>query len=185
MAINPVLAALAQARMRAAPMFARWCELNGASFCPASPADVAKFVTDCAPLGIARLWLAVQDISRVHVSHGLADPTLGGAATVAISNVAGIDPPRSWPNDRKQRFKSLPYDLQVYVADHEARREKALRRAQNDAATARQKLTAFQQSQTGTAKGVETDDLEGSENSDRGPARGADQADPHRHRRHH
>jgi hypothetical protein len=28
---------------------------------------------------------------------------------------------------RKQQFKSLPYDLQVYVAAHETQREKALR----------------------------------------------------------
>ncbi len=65
--------------MRAAPMFARWCELNGASWCPAAPADVAKFVSDCASLGIERLWPAVQEISKAHVSLGLADPTLGGA----------------------------------------------------------------------------------------------------------
>jgi hypothetical protein len=142
---NPVLAALAQARMRAAPVFARWCELNAASFCPASPAMIAKFVGDCAPLGIARLWPAVQDISRTHVSLGLADPTLGGAVALAVSDVAGIEAPRSWPDDRKQQFKVLPYDLQIYIANHEARREKALRRAQNEAAAFRQKLTAFQQ----------------------------------------
>lgn len=128
---NPVLAALAQARWRAAPMFARWCELNGVSFCPAAPAAVARFVVDCASLGMDRLWPAVQEISRAHVSLGLADPTLGGAAAAAISAAAGIDPPRSWPNDRKQLFKTLPYDLQVYVAAHEAQREKAVRRAQN------------------------------------------------------
>jgi hypothetical protein len=61
---NPVLAALAQARFRAAPMFARWCELNGAPFCPTTPATVARFVKDCATLGIERFWPAVQDISR-------------------------------------------------------------------------------------------------------------------------
>ncbi|MFG3591910.1 hypothetical protein [Bradyrhizobium sp. RDI18] len=148
--INPVLAALARARMQAAPMFAKWCELHGLSPCPAAPAHVARFVVDCAPLGIERLWPAVQDISRLHVSAGLADPTLGGAAAAAISDLAGIDPPRSWPNDRKQRFKSLPYDLQVYVAVHEAQREKALRRAQNEAATARHKLAAYQKSETRT-----------------------------------
>src|SRR6266404_3592309 len=109
---NPVLAALAQARMRAAPMFAKWCELNGVSVCPAAPADVARFVSDCSSLGIERLWSAVQEISRLHISVGLADPTLGGAAAAAVSNVAAIDPPRSWPDERKQRFKSLPYDLQ-------------------------------------------------------------------------
>lgn len=75
---SPVLAALAQARFRAAPAFARWCELNGASFCPAAPAIVARFVRDCAALGIGRLWPAIQDISKLHVSLGLADPTLGG-----------------------------------------------------------------------------------------------------------
>jgi hypothetical protein len=171
--------------MRAAPMFARWCELNGASFCPASPADVAKFVTDCASLGIERLWPAVQDISRTHVALGLADPTLGGVAAAAISNVAAIGPPRSWPNDQKQRFKSLPYDLQVYVADHEARREKTVRRAQNEAAIARQKLAALQQSQTEQQRELKTDELKGSENDGRGSARGADQADPCRYRRHH
>jgi hypothetical protein len=97
---NPVLAALAQARMRAAPMFARWCELNGVGLCPAAPADVAKFVADCASLGIERLWPAVQEISAVHRSLGLADPTLGGVVAAAISDVAGIEPPRSWPGDR-------------------------------------------------------------------------------------
>jgi hypothetical protein len=139
---NPVLAALAQARSRAAPMFARWCELNEVSFCPATPAAVAKFVADCALLGIDRLWPAVQDISRMHVSLGLADPTLGGAAAAAVNDVAAIALPRSWPSDRKRQFTSLPYDLQIFVAAHEAQREKALRRAQNEAASARQRLAA-------------------------------------------
>jgi hypothetical protein len=145
--VNPVLAALAQARLSAAPMFAKWCELNGLSPCPATPAQVARFVVDCAPLGIERIWRAVQDISRLHVSIGFADPTLGGAAAKAISDLAGIEPPRSWPADHRQRFKSLPYDLQVHVAAHEAQREKALRRAQNEAASARQKLAAHLKSE--------------------------------------
>jgi hypothetical protein len=143
---NPVLAALAQARLRAAPMFARWCELNGAGFCPAAPATVARFVRDCAALGIERLWPAVQEISRLHASLGLADPTLGGAVAAAINALANLAPPRSWPDERKQRFESLPYDLQLFVAEHEARREKALRRAQNEAALAKQRLAACRQS---------------------------------------
>jgi hypothetical protein len=158
---NPVLAALAQQRMRAAPMFARWCELNQLCPLPATPAAVAKFVSDCASLGIERLWPAVCDISMAHASRGLADPTLGGVAAAAISEVAGIPPPRSWPDDRKQRFAALPYDLQLYVAAHEAQREKALRRAQNEAAHARQKLAAFQKSQTETDEGVKADAREG------------------------
>jgi len=164
-----VLAALAQARLRAAPVFARWCELNGASFCPASPATVAKFVADCAPLGIARLWPAVQDISKTHVSLGLADPTLGGAVAAAIGDVAAIEAPRSWPDDRKQRFKTLPYDLQAFVAGHEARREKALRRAQNEAASARQKLAELQQLPT-KPKEFESDEIKGNQTDVRASA---------------
>jgi hypothetical protein len=142
--MNPVLAALAQARFRAAPMFARWCELNGSSFCPATPESVSRFANDCASLGIERLWPAIQDISKLHASLGFADPTLGGPVASIISDIADIKPPRSWPDDRKQRFGLLPYDLQVYIAAHEARREKALRRAQNDAAACRQKLAEYE-----------------------------------------
>ncbi|MBR1142493.1 hypothetical protein [Bradyrhizobium sp. AUGA SZCCT0431] len=155
---NPVLAALALARMRAAPMFTKWCELNGLSACPAAPANVAKFVSDCAALGIERLWPAVLEISKLHSSVGLADPTLGGVAAAAISDLAGIEPPRSWPEDRKHRFKSLPYDLQVYVAAHELQREKALRRAQNEAAIAKQKLTACQQPEVRTDEESKADE---------------------------
>jgi len=147
---NPVLAALAQARLRDAPMFVRWCELNGLAPCPAAPATVARFVRDCASLGIGRLWPAVQEISRMHASRGLADPTRGDAPAEAISAIASIPPPRSWPARFKDRFRSLPYDVQAHLASHEAQRERALRRAQNDAASARRALTALE---TQTANG--------------------------------
>lgn len=146
--INPVLAALAQARLRTAPMFARWCELNTEPFFPAAPQTVARFVKDCSGLGMERLWLALQDIAKMHVSIGLADPTLSGPAAAAISDVAGVTAPRSWPTEYKQRFKSLPYDIQLFIAAHEAQREKALRRAQNEAASARKKLAASDHSST-------------------------------------
>lgn len=141
---SPLLVALAQARRREAPMFTKWCELNGVSACPAVPVDVARFVTDCAALGIERLWPAVQEISKMHVALGLADPTLGSVVAVAINAVANIPPPRSWPSEQKLRFKMLPYDLQHYVATHEAQRDKVIRRAQNEAANARQRLAALE-----------------------------------------
>lgn len=151
---HPLLTALAAARLRDAPVFVKWCELNGVTACPAAPASVARFVTDCASLGMSRLWPAVQDISRMHVSLGLADPTLGGAAASAMSAVAAIPPPRSWPGPFKQRFAALPYDIQVHLASHEAQRERALRRAQNDAASARRTLAAFEaEAKGGTTNG--------------------------------
>jgi hypothetical protein len=154
----PLLAALARERRRDNSMFANWCDLSGIASCPAAPTAVAKFVADCASLGIERLWPMVQEISAAHVSFGLADPTLGGVAAAAINDVAGIAPPRAWPNDRKQRFQSLPYDLQLYVAAHEVRREKEIRRAQNAAAAARQKLAAIQQTARRATEGIEADD---------------------------
>ena len=77
----------------------------------------------------------------------------------AISDVAGIDPPRSWPGVHKLRFKSLPYDLQFYVAAHEAQREKVLRRAQNEAASARRKLAAVAQSHAQETKTERTEGI--------------------------
>lgn len=170
MTTNPVLAALAQARLRAAPMFARWCEINGAAFCPAAPATVAKFVADCGSLGITRLWPAVQDISKTHVTLGLADPTLGGAVAAAISDVAGLAAPRAWPNDFKQRFRSLPYDLQLFIIEHETRREKMLRRLQNDTAVLRRKLTAVERPQSEAKSGIETNEVKGRKTDRQSPA---------------
>ena len=80
----------------------------------------------------------------MHTLLGLADPTLGGPAADAISAIAGVAPPRSWPREFKQRFRALPYDIQVYLAAHETRRERALRRAQNEAASASRKLAALE-----------------------------------------
>ena len=141
---HPLLTALAQARMREAPMFVRWCELNNLSPCPATPSSVARFVSDCASLGGHLLWAAVQEISRMHASLGLADPTLGGPAADAMSVVAAIPPPRSWPQRFKDRFGELPYDIQAYLAAHETQRERALRRAQNEAASAGRKLAMLE-----------------------------------------
>ena len=168
---SPVLTALAQARARVAPMFAKWCDLNGAQFCPARPADVARFVVDCASLGIERLWRAVQDISDHHVSLGLADPTLGPTVAAAISDIADIDPPRSWSSEDKQRFKALPYDVQLLVATQDRRREKALRRAQNDAAAAERKITELRTAHRETIQENHIDEA-----SPASRARAADQA---------
>jgi hypothetical protein len=125
-------------------MFEQWCMLHDLEPVPAAPAAVAKFVADIAPLGIEKVWPIVQEISRAHYMNGLADPTLGGPVTATVNDIAKITLPRAWPKEQKGRFAQLPYDLQVYVAAHEAQRETALRRAQNETAKARQALAAIQ-----------------------------------------
>jgi len=97
------------------------------------------------------------DIASARVGWIGRPDTRGGAAT-AISDVAQIDPPRSWPVDQKQRFKSLPYDVQVFVAAHEKQREKALRRAQNDAAAARRDIANRETPPTKPDKGADTNE---------------------------
>lgn len=92
----------------------------------------------------------------MHASLGLADPTLGSPAADAMSAVAAVPPPRSWPRQFKERFGALPYDIQAYLAAHETQRERALRRAQNEAAAASRKLAALEtQLKDGTRHGDE------------------------------
>lgn len=120
--------------------FERWCMLNEAQPIPATPMVVARFVNAVAPWGMQKIWPMVQEISRAHYTIGLADPTLGGAVAAAINEIAKIDPPRSWPADEKRRFASLPYDLQIYLCEREKQRDKEVRRAQGEAAKAKQEL---------------------------------------------
>lgn len=117
--------------------FERWCVLTGVIALPAPPAAVAAFIKECGTLGADRVWQALQEVSRAHRQHGYADPTLGGPAAQAMNELSQIEPPRSWPKEARQRFLSLPYDLQLYTVRREAERDRAVNRAQNAAAAAR------------------------------------------------
>jgi hypothetical protein len=46
--------------------FEDWCVMKGDKPFPASPALVAQFVQEIAPLGIDEAWEAVCEISRAH-----------------------------------------------------------------------------------------------------------------------
>jgi hypothetical protein len=148
---NPVMQALVNVRMQEASPFGKWCIPKGVRSLPAAPIHVAAFVRDCEPLiPIDKIWEAVREVSEAHLSNGFADPTAGGVVAEVINSIAKVDAPRSWPDPLKARFKSLPYDLQVYVEKHERDREKTVRRAQNEAAQARQALNAVQKPPEGT-----------------------------------
>lgn len=143
---NPVMQALVNAKMREASVFGKWCITKGVQCLPASPVHVVAFIRDCEPLiPIDKIWQAVQEISQSHISNGFADPTAGGPVAAAINAIAKIDPPRSWPNAEKARFKSLPYDLQVYFAAHEGRRDKAIKRSLNEAGKLRRTISDLQE----------------------------------------
>jgi hypothetical protein len=123
-------------------MFENWCLLHDRQSLPATPSDVAAFVSTIAPMEIEKVWPIVQEISRAHYMAGHADPTLGGPVAATVNDIAKIDPPQSWPKDHKFRFTQLPYDLQAYVAVREKERDITVRRAQTDTANARNELAA-------------------------------------------
>jgi hypothetical protein len=147
---SPVMQALHNQRLQEASPWGRWAILHKVRPLPASPAHVAAFVKDCEPLmQLDELWAAVHEISRAHIENNLADPTSGGAVAQAINSIARLEPPRAWPKNMKQRFADLPYDFQSFIAMHEPKRERELRRSQNEAGDARRKLIALQNITTG------------------------------------
>jgi hypothetical protein len=155
---NPVRTALLNARLAAASPFERYCYQRRLAPVPAPPATVVAFVRDNAGLPIEQLWEAVQQITQSHLEIGLADP-VAGPATEEISLLANIDPPNSWPKAEKERFKALPYDLQLYMVEREMQRDREVRRIQNDLAKTRQQLTALQNIVTGKADNSVTTEI--------------------------
>jgi hypothetical protein len=121
-------------------IFVRWCEDRQVSALPARPATVALFILQNRSMGLAELAELVDQIGAAHVSTGMADPTTTYPVPAMLSKIATINPPRSWPAEEKKKFQALPYSLQSYVVKREGERDKALRRAQNEAADARKKI---------------------------------------------
>lgn len=144
---SPVLQALLNARIQEEPTaFGKWCIQANVRALPAAPVHVAAFIRDCEQMApIEKIWEAVLEVSQSHLSNGFADPTAGGVVAEAISSIAAIPPPRSWPKAMGPRFKAIPYDVQRYLAEREKEQDRAVRRAQNEAADARKALAAIQQ----------------------------------------
>jgi len=125
-------------------IFRTWCDRNGVRYLPAQPASVAQFVMDHASVGARSLAEIVASISESHSSRGLSNPAATWMVAAAMQRVGDVAPPRSWPKELKVQFAQLPQMLKKYVAEHDAQREKVLRRAQNDVANAKRALAALQ-----------------------------------------
>jgi hypothetical protein len=135
------------------PTFKTWCKDKAVTPYPARPGIVAFFILDNVLLGIERLLAVVESIAAIHEGVGVADPTVSPLVSAALDQVAPIQPPRSWPKEQKALFLGLPRILQVYVAAHEADREKVVRRALNQAGDARREPAAIQQPEKVTTNG--------------------------------
>ena len=149
--------ALTNVRMQEASVFGKWCIKRNVRAMLASPMHVAAFIRDCEPmLTIEKIWQAVSEIAESHISNGFADPTAGGLAAAAMNDIAKIDPPRSWPKPLWGRFLALPYDLQLYIDKRSRETDTAVRRAQTEAATARQALAAIEQPAEQESNGIKS-----------------------------
>ena len=116
-------------------MFERWCILNGRHKPFGAPSTiVAQFVDDIASMGIEQVWEAVQEVARMHSAHGLPDPTQSKAVASAVNDITKIDPPRSWPDEEKHRFLTLPYPTQAYLAKRQVADDALIRKLQNELA---------------------------------------------------
>jgi hypothetical protein len=131
-------------------MFQDWCALNNEKAHQATPALVARFVRDIAPMGISKVWREVQDVSRSFYVLGLADPTLGGPVAAAVNEISKIPAPRSWPAEEKARFLTLPFDIQSIILKRETDRDKQIRHMQNEFATLKQKESEYADAKTTT-----------------------------------
>lgn len=121
--------------------FAAWCEMMNVRSCPARPAVLAGFIVELSrTIPATDLIKAAADIADWHLLFGLANPSATPIVLAALDRIAAIDPPRSWPKEQKHRFRALPHDLQVYIAKREKERDRAVRRAQNSAASQRTNL---------------------------------------------
>lgn len=130
-------------------MFDRWCALRGEQSIPASPTIIARFIADIAPMGISKVWPEILEVSRAHYVLTLPDPTLSYPVTDAINKISGIEPPRSWLVAERERFLTLPYDLQCTISRREADRDKQIRTMQNEFAKLK-KESELASSQTST-----------------------------------
>jgi hypothetical protein len=125
--------------------FVNWCEAKGVRSFPAQPATVAQFILENAGLGIDVISEVVGHIADMHEAAGLANPVATWIVAEAMDRIdSGIEAPRSWPKEHKWRFYQLPCILRRYVFAHDRQRETTVRKAQSEAAKARQELTAIQ-----------------------------------------
>src|SRR6266851_8511142 len=122
-------------------MFQDWCTLNGIQAIPASPTTISSFVNSISPLGIEKVFEAVQEISRAHYTIGLPCPCSGpGLVTRAVNAISKIEPPRSWSKATSEQFMHLPWDVQSCILKREEQLDQTVRDKQNEVGDLRAKI---------------------------------------------
>ena len=122
-------------------IFGEWAASKSVRKCPAKPHVVAAFCIEQHQMGAApQVILAMlAAVEALHDYHGLSNPVRTSAVRAALDTIIKVDPPRSWPREDKVRFAQLDPDIRQVIAEREALRDRALRRAQNEAVEAKKR----------------------------------------------
>jgi hypothetical protein len=120
--------------------FIRWAEAQALPWRPATPSAVAAFVLEHTKLDVEELRL----ISLAHSIIGLPDPCGAWQVVAAISRLTKTRHlPRSWPREFQLQWDVLPEDIKQIIQTREEQRDRAVSRAQNEAADLRKKLANY------------------------------------------
>jgi hypothetical protein len=121
-------------------LFLAWCQLNRAHPLPASVADVTRFIRECSHLSADVLHAELVAIDEQHAELLYSEPGKSRHVIEAFNAAHPINPPRSWPADKKALFAELPYSIKLYLRAREDERDQVVRDAQNEAGELRNKL---------------------------------------------
>jgi hypothetical protein len=130
-----------EARQHLTPFLA-WCEQARVRPLPARPTSVAAFAQAQQDRGVPRerVRATLEAIESLHNAASVGNPCATPVVQI-VTAASTIEPPRSWPKEWKEEFKTYPREAQEKIAAREADREKALRIAQNKLAEERKRLT--------------------------------------------
>jgi hypothetical protein len=122
--------------------FLDYCSIVNVRYLPARPVTVASFIFKQFDAGVKpdTIFAQLAGIEKLHDQFDMSNPVATSACRVALSEVASIEAPRSWPKEEKAMFAHLPPQIRNIIAKREKDRETTLRRAQNEAGDLRRLL---------------------------------------------
>lgn len=121
-------------------LFAQWCAHHSVRSLPATPAVVAAFILEHEARGSEFVDEVLGAITRAHALWLLANPVATEIVSQALLQTELVNASRSFDKREKLMFATLPRDMQRAVARRENDRDKALRRAQNEAGDLRNEV---------------------------------------------
>jgi hypothetical protein len=142
--------------------YAAWTQQRGVRFCPSKPATVAAFIRSEAAIGVppAKLFAAMLAIESMHNSANEANPVACAApraelmrimdatdkkditveSQAQLAKVLDVRAPNSWSKSERLLFDDLPPAVKGVIFRRDEQQRRAVRHAQNEAATLRQSL---------------------------------------------